>query len=95
MPLVRVAVPAGKGQAHLAAIGESIHQALMETLTNEVVPLFYDRDASGLPRGWIARQKSALRSLGWRFNSDRMVMDYVLNSYLPASGGVSCSMPRA
>jgi phenylpyruvate tautomerase PptA (4-oxalocrotonate tautomerase family) len=32
MPLVRVAVPAGKGQAHLAAIGESIHQAMTETI---------------------------------------------------------------
>ncbi len=54
-----------------------------------------DRDASGLPRGWIARQKSALRSLGWRFNSDRMVMDYVMSSYLPAAGGLSCLMPRS
>jgi len=32
MPLVRVSVPAGKGAAHIAAIGESIHQAMMETI---------------------------------------------------------------
>ncbi len=87
----------GHGQGHSVPSiqDDRDHQSLLETLTNEVVPLFYDRDASGLPRGWIARQKSALRSLGWRFNSDRMVMDYVLNSYLPASGGVSCSIPQA
>jgi starch phosphorylase len=86
----------GHGQGHTVPSiqDERDHESLIETLTNEVVPLFYDRDASGLPRGWIARQKSALRSLGWRFNSDRMVMDYVLHSYLPASGGVSCSIPR-
>jgi glycogen phosphorylase len=86
----------GHGQGHSVPSiqDERDHQSLIDTLTNEVVPLFYDRDASGLPRGWIARQKSALRSLGWRFNSDRMVMDYVLNSYLPASGGLSCSIPR-
>ncbi len=87
----------GHGQGHSVPSiqDERDHTALIETLTGEVVPLYYQRDASGLPRGWIARQKSALRSLGWRFNSDRMVMDYVMNSYLPASGGLSCSMPRS
>ncbi|WP_435006367.1 alpha-glucan family phosphorylase [Tundrisphaera lichenicola] len=74
---------------------ERDHNSLIATLTNEVVPLFYDRDSFGLPRGWIARQKSALRSLAWRFNADRMVMDYVQNSYLPAAGGLSCQMPRS
>ena len=67
----------------------------IETLTNQVVPLYYDRDASGLPRGWIARQKNAFRTLAWRFNADRMVMDYVQHSYLPAAGGLSCAMPRS
>jgi glycogen phosphorylase len=85
----------GRGQGHSVPSiqDERDHDALIETLTKEVVPLFYDRDGSGLPRGWIARQKSALRSLGWRFNSDRMVMDYVRNCYLPASNGISCAMP--
>jgi phenylpyruvate tautomerase PptA (4-oxalocrotonate tautomerase family) len=32
MPLVRVSVPAGKGTAHIAAIGESIHQAMVEAI---------------------------------------------------------------
>jgi glycogen phosphorylase len=87
----------GHGQGHSVPSiqDERDHKALIETLTNEVVPLFYERDASGLPRGWIARQKSALRSLAWRFNSDRMVMDYALNSYLPAAGLVSSAMPRS
>ena len=38
---------------------------------------------------------TALRSLGWRFNADRMVMDYVQTSYLPASGGLSCAVPQS
>jgi len=67
---------------------------LLKTLHDEVVPLYYDRDASGLPRGWIARQKNAMKTLGWRFNADRMVMDYVTRSYLPAALGLSCAMPR-
>jgi starch phosphorylase len=87
----------GIGQTHavVATQDERDHQALLDTLINQVVPLYYNRDASGLPRGWIARQKNALRSLAWRFNADRMVMDYVQNSYLPAGGGVSCLMPRS
>ena len=74
---------------------ERDYRALIETLTNEVVPLYYTRDGTGLPRGWIARQKNAFRTLGWRFNADRMVMDYVQHGYLPAAGGLSCSMRRS
>ena len=50
-------------------------------------------DASLPWRGSFARQaKSQLRSLAWRFNADRMVMDYVTKTYVPAAGGLSCSM---
>jgi starch phosphorylase len=62
-------------------------------LITEIIPLYYDRDADGLPRQWIARQKAALRSLGWRFNADRMVMDYAERCYLPAAMGISCHIP--
>ncbi len=89
------AIGHGEGHSVPSIQDERDHAALIKTLTSEVVPLFYDRDATGLPLGWIARQKSALRSLAWRFNSDRMVRDYVLNSYLPAAGGHSCAMPRS
>jgi len=88
----------GIGQTHAvpSVQDERDHKALIETLTNQVVPLYYKRDdATGLPREWIARQKNAFRTLGWRFNADRMVMDYVRRGYLPAAGGVSCSMPRS
>jgi starch phosphorylase len=87
----------GIGQTHSVPSiqDDRDHKALMDTLFGQVIPLYYDRDASGLPRQWIARQKNALRSLAWRFNADRMVMDYVRNSYLPAAGGLSCMMPRS
>ena len=67
-------------------------EALYRVLTEEVIPLYYNRDRDGLPRAWIARMKAAIRSLGWRFNADRMVMDYVRNCYIPAVGGQSCDM---
>jgi starch phosphorylase len=87
----------GRGESHAVTSvqDDRDHAALLKTLTTEVVPLFYDRDATGLPRGWIARQKSALVSLAGRFNADRMVMDYVTNCYIPAAGLSSCAMPQA
>ena len=63
---------------------------LVKALKEEVIPMYYQRDLDGLPLPWIARIKSAIRTLGWRFNSDRMVRDYVTNCYIPAAGGTSC-----
>ncbi len=65
--------------------GEDLYRVLL----NEVVPLYYSRDRDGLPRGWIKRMKRTIRTLGWRFNADRMVMDYTLKCYVPAAGGTS------
>jgi starch phosphorylase len=38
--------------------------------------------------------KRAIRTLGWRFSADRMVMDYVLKAYIPAAGGTSSDVNR-
>ena len=62
---------------------------LYRTLLDEVIPLYYQRDRDGLPRGWIRRMKRTIRTLGWRFNADRMVMDYTSKCYIPAAGGTS------
>jgi starch phosphorylase len=58
---------------------------LYDLLENEVVPLFYKRGADGVPREWIARMKSSLRSICPRFNTSRMVEEYVERFYLPAT----------
>ncbi|HUY88731.1 MAG TPA: alpha-glucan family phosphorylase [Pirellulales bacterium] len=70
------------------------YEALQTVLREEVIPLFYQRDRDGVPRAWIRRMKRAIRTLGWRFSADRMVMDYVLKSYIPAAGGTSSDMSR-
>jgi starch phosphorylase len=69
--------------------------ALYQVLKDEVIPLYYQRDRDGLPRGWIKRMKRTIRTLGWRFNADRMVMDYTLKAYVPAAGGTSSDMSRS
>ena len=65
---------------------------LYRVLRDEVIPLYYQRDQDGLPRGWIKRMKRTIRTLGWRFNADRMVMDYALKCYVPSAGGRSSDM---
>ncbi len=39
--------------------------------------------------------KRTIRTLGWRFNANRMVMDYTLKSYIPAAGGAISDMRAA
>jgi len=72
-------------EIHDSRDGQDLHRVLL----NEVIPLYYDRDRDGLPRGWIKRMKRTIRTLGWRFNADRMVMDYTQKCYIPAAGGTS------
>jgi starch phosphorylase len=86
----------GTGRTHSQT---DVHDArdaddLYRVLCDEVIPLYYDRDQDGLPRGWIKRMKRTIRTLGWRFSADRMVMDYALQCYVPAAGGTSCSVMR-
>jgi starch phosphorylase len=69
-------------------------KSLISVINQEVIPLYYQRDHDELPQEWIKRMKRAVRTLGWRFNADRMVMDYVTKAYVPAAGGLSCSMDK-
>ncbi len=59
--------------------------ALYDLLEKEIVPLFYGRAADGLPRGWIANMKHAMRTLGPQFNATRMIMEYTERFYVPAA----------
>ncbi|HXG40182.1 MAG TPA: alpha-glucan family phosphorylase [Candidatus Limnocylindrales bacterium] len=64
-------------------------QALYEVLEREVVPLYYERGADGLPLGWIARMHRSMATTLWRFSSTRMLHDYTERLYLPAAGIVA------
>jgi glycogen phosphorylase len=76
------------------AIGEDAHADSVEeqdradsanlykVLTHEVVPLFYQRDAQGIPRQWIQRIRRAMVTLVPQFTTARMVQEYVDRFYL-------------
>ena len=66
--------------------------SLFDVLENRVVQTYYDRDPDGLARGWVKLMMNSIATNGWRFSSDRMVMDYCNKCYVPAAGGVSCDM---
>ncbi|MBX7074876.1 MAG: alpha-glucan family phosphorylase [Pirellulales bacterium] len=84
----------GRGTSHVSDELNDRRDAedLYRVLEQEVIPLYYDRDIDGLPRGWIRKMMNSISSLAWRFSAHRMVMDYVNSAYLPAAGGLSCDM---
>jgi starch phosphorylase len=86
------AIGTGRTHSNMAVHDARDGEDLMRTLREEVIPLYYQRDRDGLPRGWIKRMKRTIRTLGWRFNADRMVMDYTQKCYVPAAGGTSSDM---
>ncbi len=55
---------------------------LYRALTEEVIPTFYERDATGLPRKWIQKVRRAMVTLVPQFNTWRMVQEYATKYYL-------------
>lgn len=76
------AAASGTESTEAAAVDAADAESLYRTLEQEVVPLFYTRDKSGLPRQWIAMMKRAIQTLAPKYNSNRMVEDYVRQIYL-------------
>jgi starch phosphorylase len=50
--------------------------ALYSLLEDEIIPLYYARDRDGIPRGWVAIMREAIRSNTPRFSSRRMLKEY-------------------
>jgi starch phosphorylase len=59
-------------------------EALYELLEHDVIPMYYERGAEGLPRRWIALQKASIATLCYFFNTHRMVQEYTDSFYLRA-----------
>jgi len=63
--------------------------ALFDLLEREVIPLFHDRGADGIPRRWLGRVRTSMQRLIPRFSAGRMLRDYVTAIYAPAPHGRS------
>lgn len=60
-------------------------RALYEILQDQVVPLYYNYGKLGYSPEWVKMAKHSMISLLPRYNSTRMVDEYVTKFYLPAS----------
>jgi starch phosphorylase len=78
-------IPSADGVADPGRRDELEATALYELLAKAVSPLFYDRDADGIPLGWVQRIRHTLRSLGPKVQAERMVREYVSTLYVPAA----------
>jgi starch phosphorylase len=58
---------------------------LYDLIEHQVAPLYYDRDADGVPRGWVAMMKEAMIG-AVPFSATRMVAEYLEQLYLRANG---------
>lgn len=56
-------------------------ESTYRVLADEVTSRFYERDAEGIPRRWVAMMKRSIQTLVPRFSSDRMVAEYVERIY--------------
>jgi starch phosphorylase len=75
----------GRHYEDFDAQDESDAESLYDALEKKIVPTFYDRDAKGLPRAWLASVRQAMASLAPTWHSHRMVRDYVESFYLPCA----------
>jgi starch phosphorylase len=59
--------------------------ALYTKLEQEIIPLFYYRDAHGLPIAWIERVRESMARLTPQYSADRAVREYAEKYYVPAA----------
>jgi glycogen phosphorylase len=77
-------IDGGADPSNPDAVDAADAAALYRLLEEHVVPAFYDRDAAGVPRRWLATVKESIRSIAPRFSARRMVKEYAERMYAPA-----------
>ncbi len=60
-------------------------RTLLEILQDKVIPLYYEAGPMGFSPAWLAMSKRSMASIMPRFNTERMITDYVEKFYVPAS----------
>ncbi|HLP66672.1 MAG TPA: alpha-glucan family phosphorylase [Rhizobium sp.] len=58
---------------------------LYEHLERDIVPEFYERDASGVPLRWVDRIRESMAGLTPHFSANRAVREYTEDFYLPGA----------
>jgi phosphorylase/glycogen(starch) synthase len=58
-------------------------EIIYNTLEQEIIPLYYDRDEEGIPGGWVSSIKNTIARIAPHFTMQRMVEDYYARFYGP------------
>jgi starch phosphorylase len=69
-------------------------EALYNLLEEEISPLYYDQDRSGVSRGWARLMKETIRSIVPVFCTRRMLKEYTERFYLPATASQKITIPN-
>jgi starch phosphorylase len=72
------------------SLGEEVRtreetRTLYELLQDHIVPLYYEHGKMGFSPNWVKMAKRSMATIMPRFNSKRMVGEYLAKCYLPAS----------
>ena len=58
-------------------------EIIYNSLEQEIIPLYYDRNKDGVPTGWVKQIKNTISKVAPHFTMQRMVNDYYNQFYAP------------
>jgi glycogen phosphorylase len=83
------AIASADDDADIARRDQREGTSLFGLLEREIIPLFYDRNAEGVPVEWINKMKDNWHSLGPFVTAARMVREYTSQLYEPAAASAA------
>lgn len=60
-------------------------EQLYDVIEHQIVPRFYSRNSSGIPKSWVANMRESMASLAPYFSANRSVREYATRHYVPAA----------
>lgn len=58
-------------------------QSIYNILENEIIPTYYEKSSEHLNTKWIRKMKNSIKSVGGKYNTSRMLCDYLNELYIP------------
>ncbi|MCS6965420.1 MAG: alpha-glucan family phosphorylase [Candidatus Kapabacteria bacterium] len=76
----------GEGEEYTDSEQQDAAEAeyLYSLLEQRIIPLFYERNAEGIPERWVMLMKNAIRTVAGYYSSTRMLQQYIRECYIPA-----------
>jgi starch phosphorylase len=59
-------------------------QTILDVIEHHIIPTYYRKDGMGYSEEWVRISKASMKTILPKYNSQRMLMDYVNKYYVPA-----------